>query len=100
MKPSEKIKEIESLMTSYRIETDRSPMQDMATWHTINYYATFPDDYDIVWTSTQEEAFDRMVADKWSYSYDFYGLDYEIMDELVLEYLKKNALVKDVATDD
>jgi hypothetical protein len=39
-----------------------------------------------------------MVADNWIVNMGdhFYGLDYETIDELVLEYLKESKLVKDL----
>lgn len=96
MNAIDSIKVIDAAMTEHRASTGRSPMHDIAIWHSlVNYYAS-PEDWDIVVTSTREEAFERMIADNWSDNYDYYGLDYEIIDELVLEYLKKNALAKEI----
>jgi hypothetical protein len=43
-----------------------------------------------------------MVKDAWivNMGEHFYGLDYEVIDELVLEYLKENKLVKDTTEDE
>ncbi len=92
------IKTIDAVMTQYRDLFKRIPMRDIAIWQAIVNYYIQADEYDIIVTSTPEEAFERMVADGWTVFMgdDFYGLDYVTTDELVLEYLKKNALVKDI----
>jgi hypothetical protein len=43
-----------------------------------------------------------MVKDAWivNMGEHFYGLDYEVIDELVLEYLKDNELVTSVSNDE
>ncbi len=60
-----------------------------------------PDEYDLVITSTREEAFDRMVKDNWFVDMGdhFFGLDYETIDELVLEYIVDNKLAARVDDD-
>jgi hypothetical protein len=42
-----------------------------------------------------------MVKDNWFVDMGdhFYGLDYETIDELVLQYLKDNQLVKEIDND-
>lgn len=94
MNALDSIKVIDAALTEHRASTGRSPMHDIAIWHSLVYYYNSPEDWNVVATSTKEEAFERMIADNWSDNYDMYGLDYEIIDEMVLEYLKKNALVK------
>lgn len=96
------IKKLDEAMTYYRDEFRRIPMRDIAIWQSIVNYYLQANEYDIVVTSTPEEAFERMVADRWTVNMgdDFYGLDYVTIDEEVLDYLKKNALVKDVYEDD
>jgi hypothetical protein len=75
---------------------------DLAIWQTLETYYKDPDEWEIVLTSTREEAFDRMVKDAWivNMGEHFYGLDYETIDELVLEYLKDNKLVASVDDDE
>jgi hypothetical protein len=70
-------------------------MGDLAIWQSLDSYYSRPDNWDIVLTSTREEAFDRMVKDNWYVDMGdhFYGIDYETVDELVLEYLVNNQLV-------
>ena len=98
----EGIKIIDAVMAQYRDLFKRIPMRDIAIWQAVVNYYIQADEYDIIVTSTPEEAFERMVADKWTVFMgdDYYGLDYVTIDELVLEYLKKNQLVKDVNEDD
>ena len=98
MNASFRIEQVSFLLDQYREATHRAGMLDLAIWQTLETYYKQPDDWEIVLTSTREEAFDRMVADQWSVSMGnhFYGLDYEIIDELVLDYLKDNQLVTDI----
>jgi hypothetical protein len=98
MSASSRIKQVEDLMWLYTESVRRSGMQDLAIWQSLRPIYAQPDDYELVLTSTQEEAFDRMVADNWIVNMGdhFYGLDYETIDELVLEYLKESKLVKDL----
>ena len=102
MEPSFRIAQVETLLTSYTDAVHRSGMGDLAIWQSLDSVYTRPDDWDLVLTSTREEAFDRMVKDNWFVDMGdhFYGIDYETVDELVLEYLKNNKLVKDITEDE
>lgn len=102
MKPSERIKQIENLLLDYTASVNRGGMPDLAIWQSLKMYYTYPEDSDIEPTSTIEEAFERMIADKWivNMGQHFFGLDYETTDELVLEYLKENKLVKDISEEE
>ena len=95
MNASFRIEQVNFLLSQYREAMNRAGMTDLAIWQTLETYYKQPDEWDIVLTSTREEAFDRMVKDNWTvYMGDhFYGLDYETIDELVLEYLIDNQLV-------
>lgn len=88
------IAQVETTMSNYRNQYDRSGMQDLAIWQSLDMYYSDADGYDLIVTSTQEEAFDRMVKDKFTVMQGYHGLDYEIIDEEVLQYLEDNALVK------
>ena len=101
MNASFRIEQVSFLLDQYREATHRPGMLDLAIWQTLEPIYARPEEYDLVLTSTREEAFDRMVADRWSVSMGnhFYGLDYEIIDELVLDYLKDNQLVTDTTED-
>lgn len=98
-KPSFRIAQVENLLTVYTDAVKRRGMQDLAIWQSLEPIYSRPDEYDLVVTSTREEAFDRMVKDNWHVDMGdhFFGIDYEITDELVLEYLKDNKLVKDIS---
>jgi hypothetical protein len=95
MNASFRIEQVSFLLDQYRQATHRPGMMDLAIWQTLETYYKQPEEWDIVLTSTKEEAFDRMVSDRWNVNMGdhFYGLDYETIDELVLEYLKDNQLV-------
>jgi len=97
MEASFRISQVEFLLTQYSEAVHRSGMGDLAIWQSLDDYYTRPDDWDLVLTSTREEAFDRMVKDNWYVNMGdhFFGIDYETVDELVLEYLKENKLVTD-----
>lgn len=99
MEPSFRIAQVEFLLTQYSEATHRSGMRDLAIWQslTTQYYED-PSQWDIIPLVTKEEAFDRMVKDDWHVDMGdkFYGLDYETIDEEVLDYLKRNKLVKDI----
>ncbi len=94
MEPSVRIAQVEFLLTQYTEAMNRSGMGDLAIWQSLDSYYSRPDNWDIVLTSTREEAFDRMVKDNWYVNMGdhFYGIDYETVDELVLEYLVNNHL--------
>ena len=94
MEPSFRIAQVEFLLTQYTEAMNRSGMGDLAIWQSLDSYYSRPDNWDIVLTSTREEAFDRMVKDNWYVDMGdhFYGIDYETVDELVLEYLVNNHL--------
>ena len=98
----EGIKIIDAVMAQYRDLFKRIPMRDIAIWQALVNYYIQADEYDIIVTSTPEEAFERMVADKWTVFMgdDYYGLDYVTIDELVLEYLKANKLVTDTTEEE
>ena len=94
MEPSFLIAQVETTLSNYTNQHHRLGMQDLAIWQSLDSYYSRPDNWDIVLTSTREEAFDRMVKDNWYVNMGdhFYGLDYETIDELVLEYLIDNHL--------
>ena len=94
MEPSFRITQVEFLLKQYSEAMHRSGMGDLAIWQSLDSYYSRPDNWDIVLTSTREEAFDRMVKDNWYVNMGdhFYGIDYETVDELVLEYLIDNHL--------
>jgi hypothetical protein len=77
-------------------------MRDLAIWQSLESVYSRPEDYDLVVTSTREEAFDRIVKDNWHVDMGdhFFGLDYETIDECVLQYLKDNKLVASVDDDE
>jgi hypothetical protein len=102
MEASFRISQVEFLLTQYSEAVHRSGMGDLAIWQSLDHYYTRPDDWDLVLTSTREEAFDRIVKDNWYVNMGdhFFGIDYETVDELVLEYLKDNKLVKDTTEDE
>lgn len=95
MKPVELIKEIDKQLSIYNLDTRRSSMFDLTIWHTLEMYYMRPEEYELVATSTKEDAFERIIADNWTIDFGrhFYGIDYEIVDELVLEYLINNHLM-------
>ena len=94
MEPSFRITQVETLLTAYVDAVHRSGMTDLAIWQSLELLYQRPEEYDLVLASTREEAFDRMVKDNWSVNMGdhFFGLDYETIDELVLEYLVDNHL--------
>jgi hypothetical protein len=94
MEASFLIAQVETTLSNYTSQYHRPGMQDLATWQALDSYYSRPDDWDIVLTSTREEAFDRMVKDNWYVNMGdhFFGIDYETTDELVLEYLIDNQL--------
>ena len=96
------ITQVETVMSNYTNQHHRLGMQDLAIWQSLESIYSHPEDYDLVATSTREEAFDRMIADSWSVymGEHFFGLDYETIDELVREYLKDNKLVTSVDDDE
>jgi hypothetical protein len=95
------ITQVETTMSNYTAHYHRSGMRDIAIWQSLESIYSRPEEYDLVLTSTREEAFDRMVKDGWHVDMGdhFFGLDYEVIDELVLEYVKDNQLVTDVSDD-
>ena len=96
------IAQVETTLTNYTDQHHRSGMQDLAIWQSLEAVYSRPEDYDLVVTSTREEAFDRMVTENWFVNMGdhFFGLDYEVIDELVLQYLKDNQLVKDITEEE
>jgi hypothetical protein len=102
MEPSFMIAQVETTLSNYTSQHHRPGMHDLAIWQSLESVYLRPDEYDLVITSTREEAFDRMVKDNWFVDMGdhFYGIDYETVDELVLEYLKNNKLVKDITEDE
>lgn len=102
MEASFMIEQVETTLNNYTNQYHRSGMRDLAIWQSLDMYYSDPDGHDLVVTSTKEEAFDRMVKDKWTVNYDYYGIDYAIIDELVLDYIINNQLATRVeeASDD
>ena len=102
MEPSFRIAQVETLLNAYTDAVHRSGMRDLAIWQSLSAFYDRPDNWEIEWTSTREEAFDRMVKDNWYVDMGdhFYGIDYETIDELVLQYLKDNQLVKDISEEE
>jgi len=102
MEASFMIAQVETTMSNYTNQYHRLGMQDLAIWQSLEPIYSRPDEYDLVLTSTREEAFDRMVKDNWHVDMGdhFFGLDYEVIDELVLEYLKDNKLVTDTTEEE
>jgi hypothetical protein len=101
MEASFLITQVETTLSNYTDQYRRPGMQDLAIWQALDSYYSRPDDWDIVLTSTREEAFDRMVKDNWYVNMGdhFFGIDYETTDELVLEYLIDNKLAARVDDD-
>jgi hypothetical protein len=102
MEASFRIAQVENLLFHYSDATHRLGMRDLAIWQSLEPIYSRPEEYDLVLTSTREEAFDRMVKDHWHVDMGdhFFGLDYELIDELVLEYLKDNKLVTDTTEEE
>jgi hypothetical protein len=102
MEPSFMIAQVETTLFNYTEHHRRPGMQDLAIWQALEPLYARPEEYDIVVTSTREEAFDRMVKDNWFVNMGdhFFGIDYETTDELVLEYLIDNKLATRVDEDD
>jgi hypothetical protein len=95
------ITQVETTLSNYTNQYKRLGMQDLAIWQTLEDIYKRPELHDLVLASTREEAFDQMVKDNWfvDMGQHFYGLDYETIDELVLQYLKDNQLVKEINND-
>lgn len=95
------ITQVETTLSNYTSQYKRLGMQDLAIWQTLEDIYKRPELHDLVLASTREEAFDQMVKDNWfvDMGQHFYGLDYETIDELVLQYLKDNQLVKEINND-
>lgn len=102
MEASFLIAQVETTLSNYTDQYHRPGMQDLAIWQALESIYSRPDEYDLVATSTREEAFDRMVKDNWFINMGdhFFGIDYETTDELVLDYLRDNRLVKDINEED
>jgi hypothetical protein len=94
MEASFLITQVETTLSNYTSQYHRPGMHDLAIWQSLESIYSRPDEYDLVITSTREEAFDRMVKDNWFVDMGdhFFGLDYETIDELVLEYIIDNQL--------
>lgn len=95
------ITQVETTLSNYTNQYHRLGMQDLAIWQTLEDIYKRPELHDLVLASTREEAFDQMVKDNWfvDMGQHFYGLDYETIDELTLQYLKDNQLVKEINND-
>jgi hypothetical protein len=95
------ITQVETTLSNYTSQYKRLGMQDLAIWQTLEDIYKRPELHDLVLASTREDAFDQMVKDNWFVDMGdhFYGLDYETIDELVLQYLKDNQLVKEINND-
>jgi predicted Zn-dependent protease len=102
MEASFMIAQVETTMSNYTNQYHRLGMRDLAIWQSLESVYSRPEDYDLVVTSTREEAFDRIVKDNWHVDMGdhFFGLDYETIDECVLQYLKDNKLVASVDDDE
>jgi hypothetical protein len=102
MNASSMIAQVETAMSNYTDQFHRSGMRDIAIWQSLESIYSRPEEYELVLTSTREEAFDRMIKDNWHVDMGdhFFGLDYEVIDELVLEYVKENQLVTDTSDDE
>ena len=102
MNASFRIEQVSFLLNQYRDQYHRLGMRDLAIWQSLESVYARPEDYDLVVTSTREEAFDRMVKDNWHVDMGdhFFGLDYETIDDCVLQYLKDNKLVASVDDDE
>jgi hypothetical protein len=96
------ITQVETTMSNYTNQYHRLGMQDLAIWQSLEPIYARPEEYDVVATSTREEAFDRMVKDNWHVDMGdhFFGLDYETIDDCVIQYLKDNQLVTSVDDDE
>ena len=96
------ITQVETTMSNYTNQYHRLGMSDLAIWQSLEPIYARPEEYDVVATSTREEAFDRMVKDNWHVDMGdhFFGLDYETIDDCVLQYLKDNKLVASVDDDE
>ena len=96
------ITQVETTMSNYTNQYHRLGMTDLAIWQSLEPIYSRPEEYDLVLTSTREEAFDRMVKDNWHVDMGdhFFGLDYETIDDCVLQYLKDNKLVASVDDDE
>jgi hypothetical protein len=101
MNASFRIEQVSFLLDQYREATHRLGMQDLAIWQTLEDIYKRPELHDLTLLSTREEAFDKIVKDNWfvDMGQHFYGLDYETIDELTLQYLKDNQLVKEIDND-
>jgi hypothetical protein len=95
------ITQVETTLSNYTSQYKRLGMQDLAIWQTLEDIYKRPELHDLVLASTREDAFDQIVKDNWfvDMGQHFYGLDYETIDELVLQYLKDNQLVKEINND-
>jgi hypothetical protein len=102
MEASFMIAQVETTLSNYVNQYRRPGMQDLVIWQSLEPLYSRPEEYDLVITSTREEAFDRMVKDNWFVSMGdhFFGIDYEVTDELVLEYLVDNQLATRTDDDD
>ena len=98
MQASFMMTQVETTLSNYTSQYRRLGMQDLAIWQTLEDIYKRPELHDLTLLSTRDIAFDQMVADNWFVDMGphFYGLDYETIDELVLEYLKDNNLVKEI----
>jgi hypothetical protein len=101
MNASFRIEQVSFLLDQYREATHRLGMQDLAIWQSLEDIYKRPELHDLTLLSTREEAFDKIVKDNWfvDMGQHYYGLDYETIDELTLEYLKDNQLVKEINND-
>ena len=101
MNASFRIEQVSFLLDQYREATHRLGMQDLAIWQSLEDIYKRPELHDLTLLSTREEAFDKIVKDNWfvDMGQHYYGLDYETIDELTLQYLKDNQLVKEINND-
>ena len=101
MNASFRIEQVSFLLDQYREATHRLGMQDLAIWQSLEDIYKRPELHDLTLLSTREEAFDKIVKDNWfvDMGQHDYGLDYETIDEITLQYLKDNQLVKEINND-
>lgn len=90
--PSVYVRAIEVTLDEYRKANHRNPLLDASIYHSIKYWANEGEEY--ILTSTPEEIFDRLIADNYHINFGdyFYGIDFDFVDEKVLEYILNNRL--------
>ncbi len=93
----ELMKQLSMTMTSYRLslETWRSSMTDLAIWHSLQDMDEKPEEFDIEFNTTVEEAMAQIIRDYWQpVSIDDDG--YEGIAHMVRAYLIETKLARDI----